>query len=91
MHIRFTALERQVVFEQEHHYAFFIIGINQKINELKPIPFVSAIDLSENKKYLRYAIIPLFAFIIILFTAPSLIKDSTKRLIEHGTYFEKPA
>ena len=75
----------------EQHNVLLIAGIDQKINELKPVPFVTAIDLSENKRYLRYAIIPLCAFIIILFTAPSLIKDSTKRLLEHGTYFEKPA
>ena len=74
-----------------HNNVLLVAGIDQKINELKPVPFVSAIDLSENKRYIRYAIIPLFAFIIILFTAPSLIKESTKRLIEHGTYFEKPA
>ncbi len=75
----------------EQHNVLLIASIDQKIIELKPVPFVTAIDLSENKRYLRYAIIPLCAFIIILFTAPSLIKDSTKRLIEHGTYFEKPA
>ncbi|TAH40125.1 MAG: DUF4175 domain-containing protein [Bacteroidetes bacterium] len=66
-------------------------GIDQKIRELQPVPFVSAINISENKKYLRYAMIPLLALIVILFTAPSMIKDSTKRLISHGTYFEKPA
>ena len=66
-------------------------GIDQKIQELQPIPFVSAINISDNKKYLRYAMLPLLALIVILFTAPSLIKDSTKRLISHGTYFEKPA
>ncbi len=71
--------------------ALYEAGIDQKISELNPVPFVSAINLAENKKYLRYAILPLGAFIIILFTAPSLIKDSTKRLIRHGTYFEKPA
>ena len=66
-------------------------GIDQKIKELQPIPFVSAINISENKRYLRYAMLPLLALVLILFTAPSLIKDSTKRLISHGTYFEKPA
>ncbi len=75
----------------DNNNALLVAGIDQKIDELKPVPFVSAIDLSENKKYLRYAVIPLFAFIIILFSAPSLLKESTKRLIEHGTYFEKPA
>ena len=68
-----------------------LAGINQKIDELKPIPFITAINISENRKYLRFAFIPIFIFIFILFAAPSLIKDSTKRLIEHQTYFEKPA
>ncbi|HRH65565.1 MAG TPA: DUF4175 domain-containing protein [Bacteroidia bacterium] len=66
-------------------------SINQKAEELKPVPFVSAINIGENKRYVRYALIPLFALVVILFTSPSLIKDSTRRLIEHGTYFEKPA
>jgi hypothetical protein len=66
-------------------------SINQKSAELQPIPFVKAINLNENRKYLRYAAIPFFILVIFLFTAPSLIKDSTKRLINHGTYFEKPA
>jgi hypothetical protein len=66
-------------------------SIDQKITELKPIPFVSAINLSENRRYLRYAILPLGVFVILLFTAPSLIKDSTQRLMQHNTYFEKPA
>lgn len=68
-----------------------LAGINQKISELQPVPFVSAINIGENKKYLRYAVIPLLAFIVLLFTAPSMIKDSTRRLIEHRTYFDKPA
>jgi hypothetical protein len=42
-------------------------SINQKIKELKPIPFSSAIDLTQNKKYLKYALIPLLLFFSILF------------------------
>ena len=66
-------------------------SINQKAGELKPVPFTSAINLNENRKYLRYAFVPFLIFVVLLFTAPSLIRDSTKRLIEHSTYFEKPA
>src|ERR1035437_4946717 len=58
-------------------------SINQKIKELKPIPFSSAIDLSQNKKYLKYALAPLLLFFAILFGAPSVITESTKRLIKH--------
>ena len=32
-------------------------SINQKINELKPIPFTSAINISHNKKYVKYTIL----------------------------------
>ena len=66
-------------------------SVQQKVEELRPIPFVSAINLSENRKYLRYAVLPLLVLMVILFASPSLIKDSTRRLINHNTYFEKPA
>jgi len=68
-----------------------LAGIEQKTVELKPVPFVSAINLGENKKYLRYALVPLLILLVIIVAAPSMIKESTKRLIAHGTYFEKPA
>jgi len=66
-------------------------SISQKASELKPVPFASAINLNENRKYLRFALIPFVILVVMFFTAPSLIRESTKRLIEHGTYFEKPA
>jgi hypothetical protein len=68
-----------------------IASINQKSAELKPVPFIRAVNFSENKKYLRYAAIPFLFLVVVLFTAPSLIRDSTKRLLDHTTYFEKPA
>lgn len=64
-------------------------SINQKIKELKPIEFTSAIDLSENKKYLKYALIPVLLIAVILFSAPSIIRDGTNRLVQHADFFEK--
>ena len=66
-------------------------SIDQKILELKPVPFTSAVNLAENKKYLKYALVPVSLLIVILFAAPSLITDSTKRLVAHNQYFEKEA
>jgi hypothetical protein len=66
-------------------------SINQKSAELKPIPFQSAINFSENKKYLKYALIPALALVGILLIAPSLITKSTKRLLHPNTQFEKEA
>src|SRR5690606_10581834 len=40
-------------------------SIDQKSLELTPIPFTNAIKLKENLKYLKYAAIPVFLFILI--------------------------
>ena len=72
-------------------YALLEASINQKVKELKPVPFTSAIDFSENKKYLKYAFIPVLLIVVILFSAPSIIKVGTKRLVEHTEFFETEA
>jgi len=66
-------------------------GINQKIGELKPIPFTAAIDLNENRKYLKYTAIPLLLLFSILLINSKILSTGTKRLINHSTYFEKEA
>ena len=66
-------------------------SINQKINELHPIPFVKAIDLNKNKKYLKYALPPLLAILFVLIAAPNLLKESTKHYVQHDTHFERKA
>ncbi len=68
-----------------------LAGIDQKSEEIKLVPFKSAIDLSKNRKYLRYALPPLALLLIILFVNASLITDSTARLIRNNEEFEKPA
>lgn len=66
-------------------------SINQKTEEIKPVPFQSAIDLNSNRRYLKYALPPLLSVVAILLIAPSMIKDSTKRLIRNNEKFERPA
>lgn len=68
-----------------------LASINQKSAEVQPVPFQSAINLSQNRKYLRYALPPLLILLILLFAAPSIIKDSTNRLLHSGQKFERPA
>ncbi len=64
--------------------SLLIASINQKSEEIKPVPFKTAIDLSKNKKYLRYALPPLLLLFVLLFTAPSILKDGTSRLINNN-------
>lgn len=66
-------------------------SINQKILELKPIPFTSAIKIKDNRKYLRYVLPPLTIIVLIGATAPSILSESTERLLKHDRKFEKKA
>jgi len=68
-----------------------LASINQKSDKIKLVPFKNAIDYSQNRKYLKYALPPLLLLLVVLFAAPSLIKDSTARLLAHGEEFERPA
>ncbi|MCB2221495.1 MAG: DUF4175 domain-containing protein [Bacteroidetes bacterium] len=65
-------------------------SIDQKIAEIKPVPFQSAVDFSVNKKYLKYLIIPVFVLLAVLVSSPTTITDPATRLVKHTTYFEKP-
>lgn len=66
-------------------------SINQKISELKPVPFTSAVDFSQNRKYVKWALLPLLAIAVIIFTNASLLTESTNRLVNHSDYFEEQA
>lgn len=66
-------------------------SINQKIENLRPVPFTRAIDLDKNKRYLKYAIPPLLILFTLLVAAPNMITDPTDRLINNDQDFERPA
>ncbi|MCB0586232.1 MAG: DUF4175 domain-containing protein, partial [Phaeodactylibacter sp.] len=68
-----------------------LASIDQKSEEIKLVPFPNAIDLTKNRKYLRYALPPLLLLIIILFINANLITDSAARIINNDRKFEKPA
>jgi len=66
-------------------------GINQKIAELKPLPFTSVIDFRENVRYLRFTLIPLTILILLGVFTPKILSLGSKRIIQHSDYFEKEA
>lgn len=66
-------------------------SIDQRITQLNPIPFHIAINLKKNRKYLKYAGIPLLLLLFMIIAAPGLITDATNRLLHHGTYYEREA
>ena len=64
-------------------------SINQKSEKIKLVPFRSAIDLTSNRKYLKYALPPVMALLVLLFAAPSIITDSTSRILKNNQEFER--
>ncbi|MEZ4984731.1 MAG: DUF4175 family protein [Saprospiraceae bacterium] len=71
--------------------ALILASINQKSEEIKPVPFQSAIDLQKNRQYLKYALPPLLVLLVLLLAAPTVIKDPTRRLIRNNQAFTPPA
>src|SRR6476659_8737962 len=59
-------LQKQVS-ENPEQKSLIEASIAQRIKTFKPIPFVAAVRISDNKKYLRYALIPLATVIILAF------------------------
>lgn len=67
-------------------------SIEQKSNELKPIPFIRAIDFTTNKKYIKYTLIPIIIWLFIYFTGNTTVfNDSFSRVVHYKTQFEPPA
>lgn len=66
-------------------------SIEQKTEEIRLVSFPKAVDLTKNKQYLRYALPPLLLLIVLLFSAPSLITDSSYRLLHNSKEFEREA
>lgn len=66
-------------------------SINQKITQLAPIPFVQAINLRYNRRYVKYALIPIAAIVLLLLGAPSVLEESNERLLYSNRTFERPA
>lgn len=62
-----------------------LAGIDQKISELKPIPFSSAIKLTENKKYLKYFFVPATVILLIAIIAPAILKEGTSSFVQYNT------
>lgn len=65
-------------------------SIAQKTQELKFIHFTDAIQLNQNKKYLKYAIPPLVLILLISAIAPKFF-NSTERIVKFNKTFADPA
>jgi len=66
-------------------------SIRQKSATIQSIPFVKAIDLNANKKYLRYIYVPAAIIILLLVFLPQFITESSTRIIKYNSEFKPEA
>ncbi len=66
-------------------------SIAQKSAQLRPVQFEKAVDLSTNKKYLRYLIFPVAIIIVLVFVDSSIFTKSTSRIIRFNQEFSPEA
>ena len=68
-----------------HPNQLVLASIDQKSAELKPVPFINAVDFNENKKYWKIALFPLLFMVLISVFSPDIFKVGTSRLVNHNT------
>ncbi|MHB1277315.1 MAG: DUF4175 family protein [Bacteroidia bacterium] len=66
-------------------------SINQRSEELKPVPFVNAVDLSSNKKYLKYVMVPILAAVGLFFINARIMREGSLRLVNYDKQFATEA
>ncbi|MBP8067254.1 MAG: hypothetical protein KAY27_01710, partial [Pedobacter sp.] len=59
-------------------------GIDQKISALRPIPFSNAINLNDNRKHIKYILIPLSIILLIGIIAPAILREGTTSFIRYN-------
>ncbi|AUC85751.1 hypothetical protein CW731_10825 [Polaribacter sp. ALD11] len=78
--------------ENSNQSDLLLASINQKAAELQPIPFVKAVDFRKNAKYLKYAIVPVLIWLIILISGNNdVFTKSLDRVVNHRTAYLPPA
>jgi hypothetical protein len=68
-----------------------LASIDQKILELKPVPFYTAVRINDNKKYLKFLIIPLSIIFLIGIIAPAILREGTKSFLKYDEYIAPTA
>jgi len=66
-------------------------SIDQKVMEINPVPFASAIDFSENRQYFKFALLPIIVLFLLFFVAPNVLRQGTYRLVNHTQHFAPAA
>lgn len=67
--------------------SLLIAAIEQKTQQLTPIPFQKAINFKANLKYLKFALFPILIIVLLSLFKPDLLADGGKRILKFNTTF----
>lgn len=76
---------------QQADWSLLEASITQKTEQLITVPFVNAVNLQQNRKYLPWFLGLLLLIGAFTFIIPNLFRDSAKRLLQPTTAFTPPA
>ena len=62
-------------------------SVAQKAGQLHEVPFEKAIDLKQNKKYLRYLILPLAIILVLIFVNGNIFTKTAHRIVRFDQEF----
>ena len=74
-----------------HNSQLLLAAVEQKTAQLRPIPFLDAVNLKGNRRYLKYALPPLAVLALLLIVAPQTVTGPSKRIVNYNTVYERPA
>ncbi|WP_281991494.1 DUF4175 family protein [Aquimarina aggregata] len=78
--------------ENNSSSSLLLASIEQKSEELTPIPFKLAINFGKNVGYLKYAAIPVVILLLLsVFNKTSWISDSYERVVNYKVAYTPPA
>lgn len=79
-----NTLQLKVLADQHpEENALILAGIEQKITELRPVPFSNAIRLQDNKRYLKYVAAPISIILLIALAFPAMLSEGTYSLVRY--------
>lgn len=75
----------------EKHSALIDAGIAQRAIAIQDVDFAQAIDLKENRKYLKYFAIPFLLILFLLILNQGIFTQSAKRIVQFNQEFSPQA
>lgn len=68
-----------------------LASIRQKSQQLGFVRFADAVNLQDNRKYLKYAVVPAIVILAILFISPKFFADSSTRIVNFKNEYAEEA